>query len=90
MAFLKPPLYRKEGNNITIEEIRDWEKHEVTKDFMERVTKLRDDNNKLVHLHLSNNKHEEAMNYNAAMDAAEFVLELPDDMVSDIEEEEKS
>ena len=72
---------------MTPEDIKDWLGLEVTKEFFERITLLRVDADTQVHANLKNNNLTNASFWNAGKDQLEEVLELPERMIKEAEEE---
>ena len=72
---------------MTPEDIKDWLGLEVTKEFFEHITLLRIDADAQVHTNLKNNNLTNAGFWNAGKDQLEEVLELPERMIEETEEE---
>jgi hypothetical protein len=71
--------------DIVPEDVTDWLGHPVTKEFMNRVKDIYNNNDKSVHKCLKNpHAIQEAALYNAAMDALEEVLDGPQTMIEDL------
>jgi len=72
---------------VTIEDVRDWEKHEVTIEFFNRLRWMEKEHDELVHTCLKNRKEVDAGNFNASLDIIREVLAGPDVMVEDLKKE---
>ena len=74
----------------TKEDIQDWQRMDVTKEFMEYVKDFMEDADKQVHIALRNSKPDEAGLENAAKVQLEEVLDIPDRMIAEVEAENET
>jgi len=72
---------------ITKEMVSAWQDEPVTKRFFAYVDVLVGDNDNKVHYHLRNGEPDQAANYNAGLDQLTEVLDIPEQMKMDLEEE---
>ena len=72
---------------MTPEDIKDWQGLEATKAFFEEIKRLRDDTDMRVHQALTSNEMYKAGMLSADMETLDTVLELPQRMIEEAEEE---
>jgi len=79
--------------DITVEDIKGWQKLPVTQLFLRYVQDQKNDWDRMVHqyLRVTASDPEEAMKANVAMDTLNDVMEIPEvHMIPDIKEEDES
>ena len=74
----------------TKEDIQEWQRMDVTKEFMEYIEAFKKDADKYVHENLVLNKATEAAMENAAKVQLEEVLDIPDRMIAELEKESET
>lgn len=74
----------------TKEEIQEWQRLDVTKEFMEYVKDFMDHADRLVHNQLRENQLEDAALENAARVQLEEVLDIPERMITELEKESET
>ena len=74
----------------TKEDIQDWQRMDVTKEFMEYVKGFKDDADDQVHINLRENHPESAGLENAAKVQLEEVLDIPERMIAELEKENET
>ena len=74
-------------DTITPDDVRDWQKNEVTQAFFVELNRHIEDADKQVHLFLQENEQFQAALSNAGKVQLEEVLDIPDRMVYEMKEE---
>jgi len=74
-------------DTITPDDVRDWQKNEVTQAFFVELNRHIEDADKQVHLLLQENEQFQAALSNAGKVQLEEVLDIPDRMVYEMKEE---
>lgn len=69
--------------------IRDWMRHPITGLFMNRLREIKEENDISVHEAIAKNNFQEAANYNASCLTLQSVLDLPNEMIEECEEEKE-
>lgn len=74
-------------SDYTKEDIQDWIRQEITRDFLGRIKALRDYSAEQVHKHLSRNEVNEAMMFNSGMLQLDDVLDVVRILIGEKKEE---